>query len=230
MEIKQSLCYDAFMNRRNYQRELDRIIQKLGETKPRLLLHCCCGPCSSSVLEYLTQHFELTLLWYNPNIFPQAEYELRYQVFVKMIEDMGLGDKVHILKEAWRSEEYYRRIKGNEDAPEGGSRCRECFRLRLEETAKLAAEKGFDWFCTTITLSRQKNAVLLNELGEAAGAEFGARWLPSDFKKRDGENRSVELCEQYNVYRQLYCGCEFSLRRRQLVAEELAKEENNNNI
>ena len=210
MEIKQSLCYDASMNRRNYQRELDRIIQKLGESKPSLLLHCCCGPCSSSVLEYLTQYFDLTLLWYNHNIFHQAEYELRYRVFVKMIEDMGLADKLKIVKEPWRSGEYYARITGHEQAPEGGSRCRACFRLRLEETAKLAAQKGFDWFCTTITLSRHKNAVLLNELGEAAAAEFGARWLPSDFKKRDGYKRSIELSKEYGLYRQNYCGCGFS--------------------
>ncbi len=209
------------MNRRNYSRELERIIQKNGENKPKVLLHCCCGPCSSSVLEYLTQHFELTLLWYNPNIYPEAEFELRYDTFVKMIDDMGFKDRVKILRESWRHEEYYGRIKGHEDAPEGGSRCRECFRLRLEETAKKAGELGFDYFCTTITLSRHKNAVLINELGEKAAEEFSARWLPSDFKKRDGENRSVELCEIYNVYRQLYCGCEFSLRRRRQIAEQM---------
>ena len=189
-----------------------------------MLLHCCCGPCSSSVLEYLTQHFELTLLWYNPNIYPEAEFELRYDAFVKMIWDMGLSDKVRVIREPWRNEDYNARIVGLEDAPEGGSRCRECFRLRLEETAKKAKELGFDYFCTTITLSRHKNALLINELGEAAAGEYKVAWLPSDFKKRDGENRSVELCEIYNVYRQLYCGCEFSKRQRERVAEQMARE------
>ena len=215
MAIKVKLCYDAFMNRRNYQRELDRLIEKNGEKRPKLLLHCCCGPCSSSVLEYLTQHFELTLLWYNPNIYPETEFELRYDTLVKLIGDMGLSERVRIIKEPWRNEEYNARVKGLEDVPEGGSRCRECFRLRLEEAARTAKALGFDYFCTTITLSRHKNAVLINELGEAVAESQGLCWLPSDFKKRDGENRSVELCEKYNVYRQLYCGCEFSLRRRE---------------
>ena len=223
MVILVKLCYDGNMNRRNYSRELDRIIEKNGENMPKVLLHCCCGPCSSSVLEYLTQHFQLTLLWYNPNIYPEAEFELRYDAFIKMIGDMGLSDKVRILREPWRNEDYNARIVGHEDAPEGGSRCRECFRLRLEETAKKAKELGFDYFCTTITLSRHKNAVLINELGEAAAKEYGVAWLPSDFKKRDGENRSVELCEIYNVYRQLYCGCEFSKRLREQVAEQMAR-------
>lgn len=213
------------MNRRNYSRELERLIAKNGENRPTVLLHCCCGPCSSSVLEYLTEHFELTLLWYNPNIFPEEEYERRYEAFVKMIGDMGLKDRVKIIREPWRNEEYNAAVKGHEDAPEGGSRCAHCFRLRLEETAKTARSLGFDYFCTTITLSRHKNAVLINELGEAASAQFGVPWLPSDFKKRDGENRSVELCEQYDVYRQLYCGCEFSLRRREEVAAEMLNNE-----
>lgn len=212
------------MNRRNYSRELERLIAGNGDKKPSLLLHCCCGPCSSSVLEYLVNHFQLTLLWYNPNIYPQAEFELRYEAFVKMIEDMGLKDRVRIVKEPWRNEEYNSRIKGHEDAPEGGSRCRECFRLRLEEAAKSAKALGLDYFCTTITLSRHKNALLINELGEASAKEYGVSWLPSDFKKRDGENRSVELCEIYNVYRQLYCGCEFSLRRRQEIAENIKEQ------
>ena len=224
MVILVKLCYSGLMNRRNYSRELERLILKNGENRPKVLLHCCCGPCSSSVLEYLTQHFELTLLWYNPNIYPEAEFELRYGAFVKMIEDMGLKDKVGIIREEWRNEEYNERIRGHEDAPEGGSRCRECFRLRLEETAKKASALGFDYFCTTITLSRHKNALLINELGEKAAEEFSVRWLPSDFKKRDGENRSVELCEIYNVYRQLYCGCEFSLRRREMIAEKISEQ------
>ena len=212
------------MNNRNYQRELDRLIQKQGETRPRVLLHCCCGPCSSSVLEYLTQHFELTLLWYNPNIYPQAEFDRRFQTFVKLIGDMGLADRVSILAEPRREQDYYSRIRGLENEPEGGKRCTECFRVRLLETARLAKQYDFDYFCTTLTLSRHKDAIRINTLAEEIGAAFGVKWLPSDFKKRDGENRSIELCEQYNVYRQLYCGCEFSLHRREEVAAEREKE------
>ena len=212
------------MNNRNYQRELDRLIQKQGEKRPRVLLHCCCGPCSSSVLEYLTQHFDLTLLWYNPNIYPQAEFDRRFQTFVKLVEDMGLADRVSILSEPRREQDYYERIRGLENEPEGGRRCTECFRVRLLETARLAKQDGFDYFYTTLTLSRHKDAIRINTIAEELGAAFGVKWLPSDFKKRDGENRSIELCEQYNVYRQLYCGCEFSLHRREEVAAEREKE------
>ena len=203
------------MNRRNYQRELDRIIEKNGETRPKVLLHVCCGPCSSAVLEYLTQYFDLTLLWYNPNIYPEAEFELRLETLKKLIADMGLADKVRLLTEAHRSDEYYARVKGLEDEPEGGRRCTECFRLRLEEAAKAAKAGGFDYFCTTLTLSRHKDAVRINTLAEEIAAREGIQWLPSDFKKRDGENRSIELCELYHVYRQLYCGCEYSFKKRE---------------
>lgn len=212
------------MNNRNYQRELDRLIRKQGETRPRVLLHCCCGPCSSSVLEYLTRHFDLTLLWYNPNIYPQAEFDRRFQTLVKLIEDMGLADRVTIMAEARKERDYYERIKGLENEPEGGKRCTECFRVRLLETARLAKQYDFDYFCTTLTLSRHKDAIRINTLAEEIGAAFGVKWLPSDFKKRDGENRSIELCEQYHVYRQLYCGCEFSLHRREEVAAERERE------
>ena len=209
------LCYDAHMNRRQYQRELDRIIEKQGERRPRVLLHVCCGPCSSAVLEYLTKHFELTLLWYNPNIYPESEFEKRRETLQKLVRDMGLAERVNILLEPRRSEEYAARVIGLENEPEGGKRCTECFRLRLEETAKLAAERDFDYFCTTLTLSRHKDAVRINTLAEEIAAKTGAHWLPSDFKKHDGENRSIELCERYNVYRQLYCGCEYSLKKRE---------------
>ena len=211
------------MNRRNYQREMEKIIAAQGENKARLLLHCCCGPCSSSVLERLADKFELTLLWYNPNIYPEAEFEKRYDAFVKMIADMGLEDKLSILRLEHRPEDYSGRVLGYENEPEGGSRCAICFRLRLEETARIAKEQNFDYFCTTITLSRHKDAVLINAIGETVAKACSVRWLPSDFKKKDGENRSIELCEQYDVYRQLYCGCEFSFLQRQRVAEEMEK-------
>lgn len=212
----------ASMNKRNYQKELDRIIQKRGKKRPRVLLHSCCGPCSSSVLEYLTQYFDVTLLWYNPNLFPHEEFDRRFRAQTEIIERMGLADCVSILAEPWKSEDYYARIKGLENEPEGGKRCEACFRLRLMECARLCKHYGFDYFCSTLTVSRHKDAELINTLGEELGRAMGVSWLPSDFKKRDGENRSVELSEKHGIYRQLYCGCEFSLRRREAVAAELA--------
>jgi len=197
-------------------REMDRIIEKQGEKRATVLLHVCCGPCSSSVLEYLTQYFDLTLLWYNPNIYPETEFQKRYDTLLKLIRDMGLEGRVCVLFEEHRSAEYYARVRGLEDEPEGGKRCTECFRLRLEETAKIASERGFDYFCTTLTLSRHKDAVRINAIAEDIARKAGVRWLPSEFKKRDGENRSIELCEKYNVYRQLYCGCEYSFKKRGL--------------
>jgi len=203
------------MNRRNYQKELDRILQKRGKTLPRVLLHSCCGPCSSAVLEYLTQYFDVSVLWYNPNLFPQEEFERRFQTLSELIEKMGLAGRVEILAEPWRHEEYDRRVRGLEDEPEGGARCTECFRLRLQETARLAKHYGFDYFCTTLTLSRHKDADRINRLGEEIGRAAGVRWLPSDFKKQGREMRASELAEQYALYRQLYCGCAFSLHRRE---------------
>ena len=214
---------------RNYQKELDRIIQKRGKRMPRVLLHSCCGPCSSSVLEYLTQYFDVTLLWYNPNIYPKEEFDRRFKTQVQLIESMGLADKVSVLAEPWKSADYYARIKGLENEPEGGKRCAECFRLRLLETARLAKHYQYDYFCTTLTLSRHKDAVLINGIGEEIGRAVGVSWLPSDFKKRDGENRSIELSEKYGLYRQLYCGCEFSLHRREETATRMAKNSEDSN-
>ncbi len=210
---------------RNYQKELDRIIQKRGQKTPRVLLHSCCGPCSSAVLEYITQYFDVTLLWYNPNLYPKEEFDRRFKTQVELIEKMGLADKVDILAEPWKSEDYYRRVKGLENEPEGGKRCAECFRLRLLETARLAKHYGYDYFCTTLTLSRHKDAVLINTIGEEIAKAVGVSWLPSDFKKRNGENRSIELSEQYGLYRQLYCGCEFSLHKREETAKEMEKQQ-----
>ncbi|MBQ6465723.1 MAG: epoxyqueuosine reductase QueH [Oscillospiraceae bacterium] len=200
---------------RNYQKELDRIIQKRGTRFPRVLLHSCCGPCSSAVLEYLTQYFDVTLLWYNPNLYPQEEFDRRFRTQVELIEKMGLADRVELLAEPWKHADYETRVKGLEDEPEGGARCTECFRLRLTETARLAKQYGFDYFCSTLTLSRHKDAVRINSLGEEIGRAVGVSWLPSDFKKQGREMRSTELAEQYGLYRQLYCGCEYSLHKRE---------------
>lgn len=203
------------MNRRNYSRELQHIIEKRGTTVPRVLLHTCCGPCSTSVLEYLNQYFDISVLWFNPNIYPENEYNKRFETLIEVIEKMKMTERVDILAEKYNHNDYLTRVKGLESEKEGGKRCEQCFKLRLVETAKMAKQYGFDYFCSTLTVSRHKDAVLINTIGEEIASAFGVKWLPSDFKKRDGENRSVELSEQLNIYRQLYCGCEFSLASRE---------------
>ena len=200
---------------RNYQKELDRIIQRQGEKRPRVLLHSCCGVCSSAVLEYLTQYFDVTLLWYNPNLYPEAEFERRYRTLLELLEKMGLADRVAVLTEPWRHGDYDSAVRGLEDEPEGGERCTACFRLRLLECARLAKARGFDYFCTTLTLSRHKDERRINRLGEELGKALGVTWLPSDFKKQGREMRSTELAEFYGIYRQLYCGCRYSLQKRE---------------
>ena len=191
------------------------MIRQNGSARPSLLLHSCCGPCSSSVLEYLTQFFRVTLFWYNPNIYPQEEFDHRLQAQQKLIAAMGLQDdvKIHIVPRD--AAPWYEAVRGLETEPEGGARCTECFRLRLREAAAFAAQNGFEWFCSTLTLSRHKDPVRINALGEAFAAEYGVRWLPSEFKKRGRELRSQQLCALYDIYRQDYCGCEFSLHRPQ---------------
>lgn len=206
------------MNRRNYRRELENLIaghESAGGEKPSLLLHSCCGPCSSAVLEYLMGHFRPTLLWYNPNIYPEAEFNKRLAAQREMIEKLGLSESVELLALPYSPEDFSACAAGLENEKEGGHRCALCFRLRLEKCAALAREKNFDYFCTTLTVSRHKDAVLINDIGEELARKAGAVWLPSDFKKNDGENRAVELSERYGVYRQVYCGCEYSLYARE---------------
>ena len=209
--------------RRNYQQELDEIIARQAGKRPRLLLHSCCGPCSAPVLEYLTQYFDVTLFWYNPNIWPQEEFDLRLEEQQKLIRAMGLEKQVRVVCRPRNSEAWYRATEGLEHEPEGGTRCTECFRLRLREAAAYAAENGFDCYCSTLTLSRHKDPLRINALGEQFEEEFGIPWLPSEFKKRGRELRSKQLCEQYGIYRQDYCGCEYSMRKN-LPAEIIKKE------
>ena len=208
------------MNNRNYQKELDRLIEKLDGRRPRLLLHSCCGICSAPVLEYLTQYFDVTLLWYNPNLYPETEFDRRFQTLREMLDKLDFADRVSVLAEPWRHEDYEGVVKGLEEEPEGGARCTECFRLRLRECAELAARHGFDYFCTTLTLSRHKDEKRINALGEELGRAAGVCWLPSDFKKQGREMRSTELAEQYGFYRQLFCGCAYSLHKRETHGQE----------
>lgn len=195
------------MEKRNYQKELDAAIAGLEGRRPSLLLQGCCGPCSSYVLEYLTQYFDVTLLFYNPNIRPEAEYGKRLAALRELLEKMPTASPVKVLDPGWRGEEFMAAVRGLENESEGGARCPVCFRLRLEETARLASENGFDLFGTTLTVSPHKNAPMLNSIGEALEREYGVRWLPSDFKKRNGYLRSIQLSRQYGIYRQKYCGC-----------------------
>ena len=193
----------------------DVLPQKPGQPAPSLLLHSCCAPCSSYVLEYLSQYFQITVFYYNPNIYPEDEYFRRVEEQKRLIRDMPLPRPVSFLEGRFLPREFYDAVRGLEQIPEGGERCRACFRLRLAETAELAAERGFDYFTTTLTISPLKNAAVLNETGEALAQEYQVRWLPSDFKKKNGYKRSTELSAAYGLYRQDYCGCVFSLRERQ---------------
>lgn len=204
------------MNRENFFRKFDKIVGQFGDAKPGILLHSCCGPCSSSVLELLSKYFDVTVLWYNPNLYPEAEYDKRLKTQKQLIDAIAEdGVQAKLLVEPWRSEDYFSRIKGLENEPEEGKRCLECFKIRLEETARIASERDFEWFCTTLTVSSRKDAVAINAIGREAEAKYGVKWLPSEFKKREGNHRSIILSEKYGLYRQEYCGCVFSLANRE---------------
>ena len=194
------------MEKVNYQKELDGVIAGLT-SRPRLLLQACCGPCSSYVPEYLTRHFDVTVLFYNPNIRPEAEYEKRLATLKQLLSAMPMDHPPALVEPGWRGEEFLAAAKGLESEPEGGARCAVCFRLRLEETARQAAEGGYDYFGTTLTVSPHKDAARINAIGRELGERYGVAWLPSDFKKRDGYLRSIQLSKQYGLYRQDYCGC-----------------------
>ena len=194
----------------NYQSETDSVVLSLEGERPRLLLQCCCGPCSSYVLEYLTRFFRVTVLFYNPNIQPEAEYEKRL-LWLKSVVERYEG-AVETASCAYEGDRFEKIACGYETEPEGGERCTRCFRLRLGETARRAAEGGFDFFCSTLTVSPHKDAERLNAIGMELSEKYGVRWLPSDFKKRGGYQRSIELSREYGLYRQDYCGCLYSRR------------------
>ncbi len=199
------------MNKRNYQKDLDHLLENLtGAERPRLLLHACCAPCSSYVLEYLSACFDITVFFYNPNIDPPEEYRKRVEEERRLIREMPLPGEVHIVEGVYRPEDFYEAVKGLEHEPEGGARCRKCFELRLSETAREAKAGGYDYFTTSLTISPLKDAGVLNGIGERLGREYGVSWLSSDFKKRNGYQRSIELSREYGLYRQNYCGCVFS--------------------
>ncbi len=202
------------MQNRNFQRELDRLIEdneKRGLV-PRLLLHSCCAPCSSYCLEYLSKYFEIAILYYNPNITDREEYQKRVSEQKRLISELSAKHAVTFAEGEYNPADFYNAAKGLENVPEGGARCFKCYRLRLEYAARYAAEHGFDYFCTTLSISPLKNAAKLNEIGAELSGIYKVSWLPSDFKKRGGYQRSIELSREYGLYRQNYCGCEFSKR------------------
>lgn len=197
---------------RNYQRELDIIIEEnlRNDRRPKLLLHSCCAPCSSYVLEYLSRYFDITIFFYNPNISPRKEYYRRVEEQQRLIRAMNLSRPIVFIQGKYDPREFYDRIKGYEDEPEGGERCFICYEIRLHEAARVAKEGEYDYFTTTLSISPYKNAPKLNEIGEEVGAKYGVRYLPSDFKKKNGYKRSIELSKEYDLYRQDYCGCIYS--------------------
>ena len=182
-------------------------LTKTLEKGTRILLHSCCAPCSSACLERLKENFSVTVLYYNPNIDEREEYEKRKAEQIRFLEETGWAD---ILDCDYENEAFEEMAKGLEAEPERGKRCYLCYELRLEKTAKIAKEKGFEWFCTTLSLSPYKNAEWLNEIGNRVGEKYGVKFLPSDFKKKGGYHRSVELSSEYGLYRQDFCGCRFS--------------------
>ena len=218
------------MNRVNYQRELDKILEGLeargGETAsepPALFLHSCCAPCSSYVLEYLCPCFRITVFYYNPNISASEEYQKRVTEQKRLIAAYNTEKKgypIEIIEGDYEPGRFYEIARGLEDCPEGGERCFQCYELRLRETAERAKAGGYDYFCTTLSISPLKNAEKLNEIGLALGEEYGVSWLPSDFKKRNGYKRSVELSAEYGLYRQNYCGCVYSKEARFLCLQD----------
>lgn len=202
------------MNKINYQKELDRVIDKItGEGKvPKLLLHVCCAPCSSYCLEYLSKYFDITVYFYNPNISIADEYNYRLSEEKRLVSLMPFEHPVNVVEGEYLPKDYFEYVKGLENEPEGGKRCEKCFRLRLESSARYAKEHGFDYFTTTLTISPLKNAQLLNSIGAELAEKYGIPWLYSDFKKREGYKRSIILSKEYDLYRQNYCGCVFSKR------------------
>ena len=191
------------------QKELSNL-----DGKKRLLLHSCCAPCSSHVITYLTKYFDITILYYNPNISPKSEYDKRKQEQIRLIKEIEKVNNLDIIDCDYDNDLYEEKIHGLENEPERGRRCNVCFDLRLDLTAKMAKELNYDYFCTTLTVSPYKNSKLINEIGLEKEKKYNIKWLYSDFKKENGYKDSIELSKKYNLYRQDYCGCKYSVRNK----------------
>ena len=196
----------------NYQIMLDKEIEMLRSegVTPSLLMHSCCAPCSSYVMEYLSSCFNMTMYFYNPNISPETEYSFRADELERLIGTLPHANEIKLVRAEYEPEKFFETARGLEALPEGGERCFRCYELRLRRAARYASENGYDYFCTTLSISPHKNAERLNEIGRALSEEYGVRYLFSDFKKRNGYKRSCELSAKYSLYRQDYCGCTFS--------------------
>lgn len=195
----------------NYSNKCEQILNELKEKK-KLLLHSCCGPCSSYVITYLTNYFDITVLYYNPNIYPYEEYIKRKNEQIKVIELLNSKstNNIDIMDCDYDNNLYEKKIKGLEMEPERGKRCEICYKLRIEKTANIAKDNKYDYFCTTLSVSPYKNANLINKIGEEMEQKYNIKWLYSDFKKKDGYKKSIMLSQKYNLYRQNYCGCIYS--------------------
>lgn len=199
------------MNKINYQKKLDELINGISEgTVPRLLLHSCCAPCSSYTFEYLSQYFDITVLYYNPNISPRSEFDKRAVEQARLIAELPAQHKVKLVVSDYDYTEFLDIARGYEGCQEGGERCFRCYRMRLEKTAEKAKAEGFDYFCTTLSISPLKDSQIINKIGYETAEKYGVKWLPSDFKKKEGYKRSIELSREYNLYRQNFCGCAYS--------------------
>lgn len=191
-----------------YEKEMEEL-NSLKSVK-KLLLHSCCAPCSSHVISFLTKYFDITILYYNPNISPRSEYEKRKQEQIKLLDMIETKNKLDYIDCDYDNDLYNEKVKGYESCKERGERCTICFNLRLQKTALLAKENNYDYFCTTLSVSPYKNSKLINEIGEKLEKEYNVKWLYSDFKKDNGYKNSIELSKKYGLYRQGYCGCIYS--------------------
>ena len=227
----------------NYQKQLEEILSQHKNDRKKLLLHSCCAPCSSYVLEYLREYFDITVFFYNPNISSGSEYEKRVREEIRLIEAYNeqvrtgnfqnmnstkAAGLIDIMDAPYEPNDFFEAVKGYEHEKEGGERCKKCFELRLKKSAMVAKEKGFDYFTTTLTISPLKNADWLNEIGRCEGEKEGIPFLPSDFKKKDGYKRSIRLSKDFDLYRQDFCGCGFSkaeMEERRKIQEENKKQE-----
>ena len=199
------------MNKINYQKELDKITDSIDAgNPPRLFLHSCCAPCSSYTLEYLSNYFDITVYYFNPNISPKEEFDKRFAEQKRLIDSLPAKNPIKLVLGEYNYDDFLQIARGYENVAEGGERCFRCYRMRLESTARIANEQGFDYFCTTLSISPLKNSQKINQIGYEVAQKHGIKWLPSDFKKREGYKRSIELSKEYNLYRQSFCGCIFS--------------------
>ena len=206
----------------SYQKQLDELITSLSDKKPSLLLHACCAPCSSYVLEYLSEHFQITILYYNPNIYPQTEYERRLQELIDFLPkfEPAIKNKIQLIQTEYNPEEFFNAIdiKTNPELasePERGERCRRCYKFRMQKAYDYAKQNNFDYFCTTLSISPFKDAEKINIIGQELQnlSESGPKWLTSDFKKKNGFKRSLEISSEFDLYRHDYCGCNFSKKK-----------------